>query len=101
MAGEILVDTYTGTGSAKNIICGWVPDYVRIVQVTDGNLTGEWFEGMADGTSIDTAAAVTPNADNGISKLLDATLGRGFIAGTDFSVTGKVYRYVAFRQTNR
>ena len=101
MAGEICVDSYVGTGAAVDVVLGWVPDYVRIIQTTDGNLTGEWFDGMNDGTSINTAADVTLNSSNGVSKLLDAVKGRGFTVGTAFSTNGKTYRFHAVRQTNR
>lgn len=99
MAGEIKISSYTGTGAALNIQCGFVPDFVQIFNATDGDIIGTWFFGMTDGTSLDIAAAAAPNPDNGVSALNSATLGFGFAVGTDFSETGKTFRYVALRAT--
>lgn len=99
MAGGIAISTYTGTGSAINVAIGFVPDYVRIINITDSDVTAEWFAGMTDGIAVDTAAAVAANADNGISKLESTSLGFGFIVGTDYSESAKVYRYIALKAT--
>lgn len=97
MIPSTVVGTFTGTGAALNVVLGFKPDYVRVVNVTDRDITHEWFRGiMADGTSVDTAAAVATNADNGISALA-GTAGEGFVAGTDISENGKVYGYLAVR----
>lgn len=97
MKGQIKIDTYTGTGAAINVQIGFVPDYVRIVNITDGDYTMEWFNGMTAGTSIDTAAAVAANAADGITAYAGTSGGNsaGFTVGTDGSESGKVYRYVA------
>lgn len=92
------IGSYTGTGSAINIICGWVPDRVEIWNYTDGNLMGVWFLGMPDGSAIDIAAAVGSNASGAVSKLDSAALGAGFTAGTDYSTSAKVYYYKAEKQ---
>jgi hypothetical protein len=97
MMGQTKVGTYTGTGAAINVQIGFVPDYLRIVNITDGDYTMEWFNGMAAGTSIDTAAAVATNAADGITAYNGTRGGdgAGFTVGTDGSETGKVYRYFA------
>lgn len=95
--GQIKVGTYTGTGAAITLELGFVPDYFRSVNITDGDITHEWFLGMTAGTSIDTAAAVVANADNGVTAF-DGTAGAtaaGLTLGTDLSESGKVYRYIA------
>lgn len=95
------VGTFTGNGAAQNISLGFVPDYVRIVNATDSDITHEWFEGMTSGSSIDTGAAVAPNADNGISPYAgSATAARGFTVGTDISENAKVYYYLAIRTSS-
>ena len=99
MAGGIATGTYTGTGSSINVVLGWVPDYLRIINITDGDVTSEWFAGMTDGTSVDTAAAVASNASGSISKLESDSLGYGFSTGTDNSENGKVFRYLAIKAT--
>jgi hypothetical protein len=99
---EVKVGTYTGNGAAKNIECGFKPDYVRVVNITDGDITHEWFRTtMAEGTSVDTAAAVAPNADNGVSTYSGSTtVGEGFTIGTDLSENAKVYGYFALRNAD-
>lgn len=101
MMGNIKVGTYTGTGAAINVVVGFVPDFVQVYNVTDGDLIGTWFAGMTDDTGIDIAAAVAPNAANGITPYegADAATGKGFTVGTDYSETSKVFRYVALRNT--
>jgi hypothetical protein len=95
---EVKIGSYTGTGAIKNIEIGWIPDYVRVVNVTDGDDIGEWFKGMTDDTAIDIAAAVAANAAGGISDYVgDATHAPGFTVGVDYSENAKVFRYVALR----
>lgn len=95
---QVKIGTYTGTGAAVNVEIGWVPDYVTIYNITDGDIIGNWFNGMTDGTSVDVAAAVASNAADGISDYAGSnTAKKGFTVGTDFSENAKVYRYVAMR----
>lgn len=97
MIPSTVVGTFTGTGAAVNVVIGFKPDYVRIINVTDRDISHEWFRGiMADGTSVDDGAALATNADNGVSAYAGTT-GEGFTAGTDISENGKVYGYVAIR----
>jgi hypothetical protein len=97
---EVKVGTYEGTGAALNVELGWVPDYVRIVNVEDGDNTAEWFKGMTDGTSINVVTTAGPvlNAADGVSDYAgDSTHSPGFSVGTDHSESGKTYRFVAMR----
>lgn len=101
MDNNIRISTFTGTGAAINVSCGFIPDYVRILNVTDGDITHEWFRGMTDGTGVDTALAVAGNADNDISEYAgDSTHSPGFTVGTDASENAKVYRYIALRNAS-
>lgn len=95
----VKIGTFTGNGAVKNISIGFVPDYVRITNVTDGDIIHEWFRTIqADGVSTDIAAAVAPNAADGISAYAgSSTAGQGFSVGTDISENAKVYGYVAMR----
>lgn len=97
MKGQTKVGTFTGTGAAINVQIGFVPDFLFIFNVTDGDIAHVWFNGMTDGTSIDIAAAVAPNADNGVSAYAGTRGGNGagFTVGTDISESAKVYRYFA------
>lgn len=106
------VGTYTGTGAAINIILGFVPDYVRIINITDGTEAFDWFNGMGAGTAIKTSDAVATQASNGItayagvrpftsgsagSEVMNPGIGAGITVGTALSTNAKVYRYIATR----
>lgn len=97
--GDIDIGTYTGTGAAQNVSCGFVPDFVFIVNITDGDYISTWFNGMTAGTSVDIAAAVAANAADGLTAYNTTAAAAGFTVGTDASETDKVYRYVAIRKS--
>lgn len=93
----IKVGKVTGTGAAIEINLGWVPDYVRIVNLTDADVTDEWFaDGSAAGTSVSTGAAVAARSSNGITILNDGAK-KGFTIGSGISESAKVLGYVALR----
>lgn len=109
MASETKVGTYVGTGAALNIELGWTPDYVKIVNLTDGDDAWEYFAGMTAGHAIYTRS-VTDNAttgnpgmsritSNGISPRnpTDFSGKKGFTAGSALSENGKTFGYVAVR----
>lgn len=98
MNPQTVVGSYTGTGAAQNIVIGFQPDYVRIVDTTNNNLVDEWFRGMANGTSInDSGAAPALRASpNGITAYAGPT-GEGFTVGAALSVNAATMRYVAIR----
>ncbi len=88
----------TGTGAAIHISLGFIPNYVRIVNVTDGDTIDEWFSTMAAGTSITTSAAAATRATNGISAYVgDGTTPEGFTIGSGISETAKVLAWYACR----
>lgn len=98
---EVKIGSYVGNGAVQNIECGFVPDYVRIVNATDGDQCAEWFAGMADGSSISVLAAAGPVLDttNQVSDYEGSTTAaKGFTVGTDLSEAGDSFRYVALRQ---
>lgn len=98
MATMIATGSYTGDGTAKTIEVGFIPDYIRVVDVT-GAAVNEFFAGMADGTSYTNATDVASgalNANNGITPFAgNGTTGEGFTAGTDLSTNGNTFRWVA------
>lgn len=112
MANEIKTGTFAGTGAAVNVELGFVPDYVKVVNVTDGDDCWEFFGGMTDGHAIYTRAvtdnATTGNASmaritaNGISQRspTDYASKQGFTAGTALSESGKTFAYVAVRTSD-
>lgn len=99
MATITKVGTYTGNGSAVNISVGFIPDYVRIVNIT-APAVDEWFSGMTAGTSVTTTGtAAVRAAPNGITAFAGsaAVAGQGFTVGAGLSTNASVYRYVAIQ----
>lgn len=98
--GKIVVGTYTGTGAAINISLGFVPDYVRVVNATDGDISWDWFYGLGSGDAFQTANHDTAQQSLITSNGIDAYTGstsaaQGFTIGTALSESGKTFRYVA------
>lgn len=98
MSDTIKTGTVTGTGAAINISLGWKPDYVRVLNVTDGDTVDEWVNGMAAGTAITIAAAAASRSSNGISQY-DGTISEppGFTIGSGISESAKTLAWVAMR----
>jgi hypothetical protein len=100
MNPTIKVGTYTGNTAAIDIVLGFVPDYVRVINITDGTHAWEWFKGMTAGHAFQNANHGTVQngviSSNGISPVEGAN-GAGFRVGTALSTDAKVYRYVAMR----
>lgn len=105
---NIAIGKWTGNGSAKNVSIGFIPDYVRVVNVTDGDIAYEWFRGLG----ADDAFQMTNHdstqlsiiTSNGISTYAGSdTPGSeatpGFAVGATFNENAKVFRYVAMRNT--
>jgi len=93
---QMAVGTYEGTGAAITVDLGFLPDWVRIVNVEDGDDIHEFYRGMTDDTSIQISTAVALNAADGITlNSGSATVEAGFTVGTDVSESGKTFRYVA------
>ena len=102
MDNSTKIGIVTGTGAALNVSLGFVPDYVRLVNITDGNVLAEWFEGMSEGTAVrDTGTPATLAAPNGIATYLgSASQPRGFTIGATLSASGKQLGYVAIRTSS-
>lgn len=92
--------TYTGNAAAQNIVLGFVPDYIRIINVTDGDASWEWFSGMAAASAFQTlnhdSAQQSVISSNGITAYTGDS-GAGFTIGTALSESAKVFRWVAMR----
>lgn len=95
--GHMQTGTYTGTGAAINIELGFVPDYIRLINITDGDAGLTWFRGMADGTAVAEGLALASQAANGITLYAgsNGSASAGFTVGTAGSESAKVYRYFA------
>lgn len=95
---RIATGTYTGTGSAISVTLGFKPKYIRIINITDGDVRAEYIDTM-------TAAHVALEVDSGsgTTDLSNATSNgitlssSGFSVGTNSSLneSDKVYHYVA------
>lgn len=107
--GRIAVGTYEGTGAAINISLGFTPDYLRIVNVEDGDIGWEWFNGLGAGD----AFQGTNHADTQFSLItsngVDTYAGSstsgseaavGFTVGTTLSENTKTYRYIAIAESD-
>lgn len=89
------IGTYAGTGAAVSVDCGFKPVYVKIFNETDGDVSWECIQGLADASAYqninDDTAQQSVISSNGIT--LSA---RGFSVGTALSESGKTFRYIAF-----
>ena len=88
--------TVPATPAALTVTLGWQPRYVRAVNVNNLKFY-EYFEGMSDGTSLDTGnhadTQIAVNAADGIT--VSST---GFTLGTDICDTASdVVRWLALR----
>lgn len=99
MSAKMRFGSYTGTGASLNIEVGFIPDFLIVVNETDGDIMHFWFDGMAAGASTDIGAAVIANPTGSISRFVGtpATVGQGFATGADASESAKVYRWAAFQ----
>lgn len=72
----------TGTVAAYAFSCGFQPKYVRVVNVTSGDMY-EWFEGMAAASASKTVAAGTRSLITTLGITVSAD---GFTMGLDTDV---------------
>lgn len=88
---QVASGSYTGTGSAVNVIVGFKPRRVEIFNNTDGDDLFIHFEGMSAGDAIKSSAAISKVTTNGISLR-----NNGFTAGSDVSESAKSFLWFAF-----
>jgi len=99
---QVAAGTVTGTGAAINVVLGFTPRYVEVVNVASGGLvTAKWFQGMAAASAVKQAAAGTTSVitSNGISEYAGSAgvESKGFTIGadTDLNVSGEAMYYIA------
>jgi hypothetical protein len=98
MSTSIRLGTVVGTGAAINVSVGFKPEYIKVVNITDGTQVDEWFTGMADGASIQTNLAVAPRAANGLTPNDgNNAVAKGFTIGSGISTAGKTLAWIAKR----
>jgi len=105
MKGHFASGTVEGTGASINTSIGFVPAYVRIINI-DGDAIMEWTEDMDDGTAFKQIAdgtgalvatlGVTPYA--GVA----AGAGKGFVIGadTDVNVSAETIMWIAMGEVD-
>lgn len=108
MNPNIRTGTLEGDGAAQNISLGFIPSYVKVVNVEDGDIMFEWWDSMTDGHALQTinvvdsgtsgSAGMSRITANGISAYAgSASAGAGFTIGTAISENGKDLAYIAVR----
>jgi hypothetical protein len=92
MPHERLASTYTGTGAALSVTCGFRPTFLWVYNATDKDTVAFVVDGQADGTTPNIVLATGEVASQGIT--LTST---GFSLGTDAvaNETGKTFRFFA------
>lgn len=101
MIPSTVVGQVTGTGAAINVVLGFKPDKVEIVNRTSG-ATMEWFRGAGTaGGSKKTVVAGTVTVVTGAASIADyaGTTGDGFTIPADaqVNVNTQIIDYVAIR----
>lgn len=96
--------SYVGTAAAISVELGFVPDYIRVWNETDGDETYEWFKGMAAASALKSANNASTQfskiTSNGISAYAGTVADKsaGVTFGSALSESGKTFRYAAFRE---
>ena len=95
---QVVVGSFTGTGAAQNIVIGFQPDHVEILDATNFGILDVWFRGIAAGTSVQSSGALRA-APGGITAYAgsSAGAGEGFTVGAALSVSGATMRFKATR----
>jgi hypothetical protein len=104
-AGQIKIDTYTGTGTAGNYVdCGFEPEYVMIKR-TDG--VSDWYTlDSTRGTSgISTTLLLSPNTSNIENTSVNTGIdfyGNGFASvGSNVNTNGGTYLFIAYAKGSK
>jgi hypothetical protein len=95
--GRVVTDAVAAV--AQTFVCGFVPRYVRWVNVTD-RIQDEWYEGMAADTALDSAAAGanTLLGSGGITvntPAANAVNGGSFTVAAGLMVASKTFNWMA------
>lgn len=97
---NVKIGTYTGTGAAINVSLGFTPGYILIWNVTDGDSSWEWFNGLGAADALQSVNNASTQfsliTSNGIDLYAgSSTAAEGFTVGTSLSESTKVFRYLA------
>lgn len=79
--------TVEGTGAAINVACGFIPRYVKVINI-DGDATIEWTSNLADGEGFKDlpTGVMALMGSNGITPSDPNSTFLGFTIGTDSDV---------------
>ena len=95
---EIQVGVISGNASTVIVRCGFVPNYVLTVNITDSDQKYEWFENMSSVTLSTGMSSLGSIATEGIYKVVgDDDEAAGFMIGTTVSESAKQISYIAIR----
>lgn len=89
MTSQVKVGAILGNGAAQNIELGFIPDYVKVVNVSDGDKDTEWFRGKvipfsSGGTNEVVAGDTIVGATSGATAYVrEVLLASGTWAGGD------------------
>lgn len=88
MKPQIATGTAVGTGAAINVSVGFVPDYVRVVNLTDGDLITELYHGAPLGfdsgsTEIKADMEITGGTSGATAMVKEVVVTSGTWAGGD------------------
>ncbi len=108
MSNPFQTGRVVAAGAAINISLGWIPDYVKVFNVTDGTVAFEWTSDMAAAYAIRSQNVVDNAAtgngsfnaitSNGISAFAGSgNAAPGFTIGSAIAVSGKTLAWVAAR----
>ena len=96
---QIQIGVISGNASTIIVRCGFVPDYVEIVDTTNRNLVAKWFSNMAAASAVKLdASSMGTLTSGGISSVSgDDDEAAGFKIGVTLSVSAAQLGYVAMR----
>lgn len=99
LGNEIQVGVISGNASTVIVRCGFVPDYVEVIDTTNRNLRAVWFSNMSNGTAVKLdASSMGSLTSEGVSAVSgDDDEAAGFKIGTTLSVNAAQLGYVAVR----
>lgn len=96
---EIQIGVISGNASTVTVRCGFVPDYVEIVDTTNRNLVAKWYSNMAAASAVKLdASSMGSLTSGGISAVTgDDDEAPGFKIGVTLSVSAAQLGYIAVR----
>lgn len=94
----VAVGLISGNASTIAVVTGFVPDWVEVIDPTNGNLRAFWTTGMTAGAGmkIDRSSMATISTGNGLDVVSTAG-SEGFQIGPTVSVAAAQLRYVALK----